>query len=106
MPLSQLGIVEKTDAEVKILKGLGRHPGALRHGRMGPAENTPAGFVDPLVEHRAHLRGDQLHVFCGHVGKLIYIVAAANRDVTVHRLHLLHRGFGDYLILLCGGTPS
>src|ERR1044071_10455995 len=43
-------IIHRTNIEIKILEGLGAHAGALSHAGSWPAQHTPAGLVDAVVE--------------------------------------------------------
>ena len=82
--LTELFVIEQTDAEIDIFECLGRHPRALRHRSMWPAQHAPAGLVHPLIENRTHFRGQHLHFRRRNICHFVHIVAAANRDVAVH----------------------
>ena len=81
------GVVERADAEVEVLEGFRTHAGLLGHGRGGPAQHAPAGFLDPVVDDRAHELHGEVHLVAGHVAHLGDVVAAADGDVGLHLLH-------------------
>ena len=99
-------VFQQADPEVEILEGLGRHPGTLGHGGVGPTKDAPTCLVDALVEDWSHLGREHLHLLGWHVGQLVDIVTAPDRDVAIHILHLVHRVLGDRGILLLGRSAS
>ncbi len=101
---AELGVVCQAAAEVEVFECFGAHAGSLGHAGGGPAQDTPFGFADAVVVHRAHVALGQGHFVGGDAGVFEAVVAASDGDVGIHGLHFGEFKTGDGGVLFIGGT--